>query len=257
MTRTDRVALVTGGASGIGRACVERFLADGMRVLFTDLAAEDGRRTLEQLREAGATVEFLEGDVSDPQHASDAASRALRLFGRIDVLVANAGLQRGGRLVDTRYEEWQQVLEVNLLGVAWSCRAVIPAMIDGGGGAIVAISSVNALRGFPGMAAYDAAKAGVLALVRHVAVEHGRSGIRANAVCPGATITDFHLRRAAARGMDAQALRASMSDYALLGRAAEPREIAGVVAFLAGPDASFVTGQALVADGGLSAAGSR
>jgi 2-hydroxycyclohexanecarboxyl-CoA dehydrogenase len=257
MARLDeRVAIVTGGATGIGRACVDRLVAEGARVLFTDLAQDEGRQVLEQVRARGADAEFLAGDVRERLHANEAAALALSRWGRIDILVANAGLQAPGRLLESTEADWDTALSVNLVGMAWSCQAVLPAMLSRGSGAIVAVSSINALAAFPGMAAYDAAKAGVLAVVRHIALEHGAAGIRANAVCPGATMTDFHLRRAAKQGVDAEALRARMRGYGLLGRAAEPAEIASAIVFLAGPDASFITGQALAVDGGVTAAGS-
>jgi 2-hydroxycyclohexanecarboxyl-CoA dehydrogenase len=250
----DEVAIVTGGATGIGRACVERLLKEGARVLFTDIAESAGKATLAELDAARAA--FLAGDVSEPSHCDRVAAAALARWGRADILVANAGLQASGTLLESTEQAWKATLDVNLLGLAWSCRAVLPAMLEGGKGVIVAVSSINAITGFAGMAAYDAAKAGVIAVVRHIAVEYGRRGIRANAVCPGATITDFHLRRAAQRGVDGAKLRESMRDYGLLGRAAEPEEIAGAIAFLAGPDASFITGQAVVVDGGVTAKGS-
>ena len=258
MTVSDSpVALVTGGATGIGRACVERLLRDGLRVLYTDRSVEDGAATRDSLAKAADRVLFVPGDVCDTHHLVAAVARAQEAFGRLDVLVANAGVQDGGTLLDTDDAAWQRVLEINLTGVRNACRAALPPMRARRKGAIVAISSINALVGFRGMAAYDASKAAVLALVRHVAAEYGADGIRANAVCPGATLTDFHLRRAAQHGVDAAELRRKTEGYGLLGRIAEPSEIAAAVAFLAGDDASFVTGHALVVDGGYTAAGSR
>lgn len=250
-----RVALVTGGAAGIGRACVERLLRDGLSVVFTDSSHNDGRQLCAALEPRGERLLFEHGDVRDAAHLRQAVQRATAAWGHLDVLIANAGVQTPGTLLETSEEVLQKVLDINFKGVWNACGAALPAMRPGG--AVVVISSINALLGFPGMAAYDASKAALLALVRHIAVEHGCDGIRANAVCPGATVTDFHLRNAAARGVDDQALRAQLSGYGLLGRGAEPSEIAAAAAFLAGEDASFVTGQTLIVDGGYTAAGNR
>ena len=149
------------------------------------------------------------------------------------------------------------MLDVNLSGVGNACRAVVLAMRPQRRGAIVAISSINALVGFRGMAAYDASKAAVLALVRHVATEYGADGIRANAVCPGPTITDFHRRNAQTQGIDGSELRQRMLACGLLGRAAEPADIAAAVAFLISDYSAFITGQTLVVDGGYTVAGAR
>jgi 2-hydroxycyclohexanecarboxyl-CoA dehydrogenase len=256
MRDPHRVALVSGGACGIGRACVERFARAGSAVLFTDRCAADGNETARQLAEQGLHVDFLAGDVRDSAHCESAVEAAVRQLGRLDMLIANAGIQTAGGLLEATDADWQQVIGVNLMGVVNMCKAAIPVMLAQGSGSIVVVSSVNALRGFPGMAAYDASKAAVLAVTRDIAVEYG-GAIRANAVCPGATLTDYHARRAAASGISLDELRRTTRGYGLVGRAAEPAEIAAVIAFLAGPDASFVTGQVIVADGGHSAIGAR
>jgi 2-hydroxycyclohexanecarboxyl-CoA dehydrogenase len=247
------VAVVTGGACGIGRACVERFTRGGSAVLFTDRSEVDGLETARIFREQGAAVSFLAGDVGDLTHCQQAIETAVAQF---DMPVANAGIQLQGGLLESSAADWEHVLRVNLMGVVNICKAAIPVMLAQGAGSIVVVSSLNALRGFPGMAAYDASKAAVIAVARDIAVEYG-GRIRANAVCPGATLTDYHARRAAERGVSLDELRRSTSGYGLVGRAAEPKEIAAVIGFLAGPDASFVTGQVIVADGGYSAIGAR
>jgi 2-hydroxycyclohexanecarboxyl-CoA dehydrogenase len=250
------VAVVTGGACGIGRACVERFTRGGSAVLFTDRSEVDGLETARMFREQGSPVSFLAGDVSDLEHCKQAVDTAVAQFGRVDMVVANAGIQPQGGLLQSTGADWERVLSVNLMGVVNICKAAIPVMLAQGAGSIVVVSSLNALRGFPGMAAYDASKAAVIAVARDIAVEYGGC-IRANAVCPGATLTDYHVRRAAQSGVSLDELRRSTSGYGLVGRAAEPMEIAAVIGFLAGPDASFVTGQVIVADGGYSAIGAR
>jgi meso-butanediol dehydrogenase/(S,S)-butanediol dehydrogenase/diacetyl reductase len=257
MDGEPRVALITGGARGIGNACVEHFTRKDYAVVFTDVSAEDGDHVAAAFAAQGRRVAFVPGDVSQEADCVHAVQAAVTRFGRLDVLVANAGVQTPGSLLDSTTEDWHHVLAVNLLGVVYVCKAALPVMIAQGAGAIVVVSSLNALRGFPGMAAYDASKAAVLAVVRDIAVEHGARGIRANAVCPGATLTDFHIRNAAKRGVSESALRDSTKGYGLLGRVAEPSEIAAVIGFLAGPDASFITGETLVADGGYSIIGAR
>ena len=255
MSAQTKVAIITGGGAGIGKACALRFAHEGFCVVIAEISEEDGQRTLELIRSDGREVIFCQGDVSREADPQAWAQAALDKWGRLDVLVANAGVQIGGDLFETTEADWERIIGVNLKGVAYSCKAVLPAMVAQGSGSIVLISSINALVGVGGgnMLAYDASKAGVLALTRSLAIAHGKDGIRVNAICPGVTVTEFHERRAATRGQTPEELRASLKGHALLGRPAEPDQIASAVFFMAGDDASHITGQSLVVDGGLTA----
>lgn len=249
---SPRTVVITGAGAGIGRACARRFAAAGWAVVVVDADPARAAAAVREIGLAGGTAQAVHGDISDPASAAEAAQTALQFGDRIDALVANAGIQTGGRLLDMAAADWQRVLAVNLDGVAHACRAVLPAMIRRRSGSIVIISSVNVLQPVPGMAAYDASKAAVAGLGRQLAVEHGSDGVRVNVLCPGNTITDFHIDRLAAKGITVEQIRDLTRGYGLLGRAAEPDEIAACAQFLAGADASFVTGQVLVADGGFS-----
>ena len=251
------VAVITGAGAGIGRACAGYFAKQGYRVVIADIDPERVAKASAEITGSGAEAIGITGDISLEKTASATRDKTLEEWGRIDALVANAGIQAGGSLLDTGEQDWDKVLAVNLKGVAHSCKSVLPVMRGQRGGAIVIVSSVNAAVGSAGMAMYDASKAAVLALMRNLAVENGGYGIRVNAVAPGATLTDYHLQRAADKGMTPQQLREAARGYGLLGRAAEPEEIAGAIFFLASNQASFITGQTLFADGGFSVNGNR
>ncbi len=248
----SRVVVVTGAGAGIGRACAMRFAAAGWRVVAVDVDAARAVSTCQSIGTAGGDAVDVHGDISLAATSKLAAQAALDRWDRIDALVANAGIQTPGRLLDTPEADWQRVMAVNVDGVAHACRAVLPTMIARHSGSIVVISSVNALQGVPGMAAYDTSKAAVIGLARQLAVEHGSDGIRVNVICPGNTITDFHIDRLATKGIGVEQIREMTRGYGLLGRAAEPEEIAASVCFLAGAEASFITGQVLAVDGGFS-----
>jgi meso-butanediol dehydrogenase/(S,S)-butanediol dehydrogenase/diacetyl reductase len=251
MSSTNRVAIVTGGAAGIGKACALRFAEEGMKIVIGDLSAADGAQTLAILKETGAEAVFLEGNIANECFSTALASAALDRWGSIDVLVANAANRNFTPLQYAAEEEWDEMLAVNLKGTAFSCKAVLPQMIAQQSGAIVLISSVHAKLGRSAMPLYDATKAGIVSLTKSLAVSHARDGIRANAVCPGFTVTDFHTRKAIAEGRSVEELK--RSKVGLLQRPADPSEIAAAVYFLASDEASFITGQALMVDGGLSA----
>ena len=250
-------AVITGAGAGIGRACAGYFAKQGYRVAIADIDPERVAEATDEITGSGGEAIGITGDISLKETAQEIRDKTLAAWGRVDVLVANAGIQTGGSLLDTGEKDWDRIMAVNLKGVAHPCKSILPAMREQQQGSIVIVSSVNATVGSAGMAMYDASKAAVLALMRNLAVENGEYGIRANAVCPGATLTDYHLDRAASKGMTPGQLREATRGYGLLGRAAEPEEIASAIGFLASDQASFITGQTLFVDGGFSATGSR
>ena len=253
---TQPVCLVTGGGAGIGRACVNYFAARGYRVIAADIDAVAAQSAAQDaIRHFGVEAIGIECNVAHLADCQQAAAVALQEWGRIDVLIGNAGVQSAGRLIDTDDAHWDQVVSVNLKGIANACRAVLPSMIAQHDGRIVLVSSINAILSPAGMTVYDMTKTGVIGLMHGLAVDHGRDGVRVNAVCPGATLTDHHIRAAAARGMSEADLRQRTQGYALLGRVAEPAEIAAAIHFLASDAASFITGATLMVDGGFTIKG--
>lgn len=250
------VCLVTGGGAGIGRACVDYFAARGYRVIAADIDAAAAQSAAQEAhRRHGIEALGVGCNVAQFADCRQAANTALQQWGRIDALVGNAGLQTAGRLIDTDDAHWEQLMSVNLKGIANACRAVLPTMIAQHDGRIVLVSSINAVLSPAAMTVYDMTKTGVIGLMHGLAVDHGRDGVRVNAICPGATLTDHHIRAAAARGLSEADLRQRTQGYALLGRVAEPAEIAAAIHFLASDAASFVTGATLMVDGGFTIKG--
>lgn len=235
---SGKKALITGGGAGIGAAAAQLFREEGAEVFVVDA-------------KPGPGVD-LAADVADAAKALEAVEKALAAFGRLDVLVNNAAMRNYAPISEATPAEWQAVVGVNLLGAANYCRAALPALRKGGKGAIVNVSSVYAVASRKGMGLYDATKAGMLALTRTLAHEESAHGIRVNAVCPGSTLTDFHVNKAKAAGKDLEKLKIERDTTSLIGRWADPREIALPILFLASDEASFVTGATLMVDGGLS-----
>jgi 2-hydroxycyclohexanecarboxyl-CoA dehydrogenase len=226
--------LITGGGAGIGAATTRIFRQEGAKVFVVDA-------------KAGPGVDF-QADVSDPEKAKQAVGK----LDRLDVLVCNAAMRNYSALGDATPEEWQKVVAVNLLGAAHYVRAALPLLRKSGKGAIVLVSSVYGVAGRKGMGLYDATKAGLLAMTRTLAHEEAGHGIRANAVCPGSTLTDFHIDKAKAAGKDVEKLKRERDETSLIGRWASPEEIAYPILWLASDEASFITGATLMVDGGLS-----
>lgn len=252
MSSPSRVAIVTGGGAGIGKACVLQLAGEGAAVVIADVSDTDGQATCRMVQDRGGQAMFRRVDVAAEANCQAMAHAALNAWGRIDVLVANAGARVYGSILEASEEDWEKILGVNLKGVAYSCKAVLPTMIQQKSGAIVIVSSANAIVGRASMPLYDATKAATLSLTRSLAVAHGRDGIRVNAVCPGFTMTDFHERNAAKQDITPEQLRRKNQGYALLGRPAEPHEEASAICFLAGAGAAMITGQCLMVDGGFS-----
>lgn len=241
-----RSVIVTGVGSGLGSALAREFATEGARVLGCDVNDEAGTTVMD-----GIGV-YRHTDVSDEAQVEALVDDAVQRFGRLDVLVNNAAIQVERELAETTGEQLDRVLAVNLKGPFFGCKHAIRVMRGTGGGAIVNISSVLAVTGDPMLAAYGAAKGGVLALTKSAAVKYGREGVRCNTVLPGDMHTDM-VEAYFAAAADPAALRAQAEAEYPLGRIGQPREVARAVLFLASDDASFVTGEALVVDGGLLA----
>jgi 2-hydroxycyclohexanecarboxyl-CoA dehydrogenase len=249
-----KVALITGGGGGIGAATAALFCAEGASVMLVDMDAGGLERTANSIREQSpaAGVEQMAADVADAQAAMKAVARCIEKFGRIDVLVNNASMRNYSALADATTQEWEAVVGVNVLGNANYSRAALPHLRKAGKGAIVNVSSCYAVTGRKGMGLYDATKAAMLAMTRTLAFEEVAHGVRVNAVCPGSTLTDFHVKRTQAAGKSVEELKTQRQTTSLIGRWADPIEIAYPILWLASDEASFITGTTLMVDGGLS-----
>jgi NAD(P)-dependent dehydrogenase (short-subunit alcohol dehydrogenase family) len=239
-----RVAIVTGGARGIGAAVAAALAADGMTVASIDIADADAPGA-----HGGARL-VIRADVSRADEVAGAVGLVAENLGRIDVLVNNAGVIDVHAVHDTPEEDWDRVMAVNVKSVFLMSRAVIPHMRAGGGGSIVNISSVHAVATVPRLAAYAASKGAVLSLSRQMALDYADDGIRVNAVVVGGVDTQMSADHGAAIARDGVVIAAS---HGAVGRQAQPEELASVVAFLASPRSSFITGTPVIADAGMLA----
>jgi meso-butanediol dehydrogenase/(S,S)-butanediol dehydrogenase/diacetyl reductase len=249
-----KTALITGGGAGIGAATGRLFCAEGAAVMLVDANPDALNSTIEIMKKEipGAKVASFVADVADEARAARAVKEALAAFGRLDVLVNNAAMRNNTPLAKATPAEWQAMVGVNLIGLSNYCKAALPALRAAKRASIVNVSSCYAVTGRKGMGLYDATKAGILAMTRTLAHEESAHGVRANAVCPGSTLTDFHVAKARAAGKNVETLKTERQDTSLMGRWASPQEIAFPILWLASDEASFITGATLMVDGGLS-----
>lgn len=246
----NKVAMVTGAGTGIGRASALAFARAGASVVVSDIDPDGGKATVEEILATGGKASFQQTDVTDPAQVEALVAHAVDTYGGLHCAHNNAGvLGPSAKLVDVPEAEWATVLSVNLTGVFLCMKHQIPAMLASGGGSIVNTSSFSGLVAVPFAAAYVASKHGVVGLTKAAAVEYGRKGVRVNAVCPGTTKTQMNIQRAESSPDMAKA----MTDITPMRRLAEPEEIADSVLWLCSDAASFVNGHALPVDGGAVA----
>jgi NAD(P)-dependent dehydrogenase (short-subunit alcohol dehydrogenase family) len=245
-----KVAVVTGGASGIGRVTAGALAAEGARVGIADLDEAGGRAVAAAIRDAGGDAFFRRTDVRSLADLEAVLDEAAGRHGRLDVLVNNAAVAIPGSAGEMAEDDWARTLDVNLTGVWRGMRAAIPRMLAQGGGSIVNLSSVQGHVGFVGWAAYAAAKGGVDALTRQAAVEYAAGGIRVNAVVPGTIATEMN-EKIMRESADGDAVLAGWLAMHPIGRIGQPAEVAAAIVFLASDDASLITGESLRVDGGL------
>ena len=245
----DSVAIVSGASSGIGRATAKRFASEGAQVVVADVDTEGGEETVSQIESDGGEAIFVEVDVMIEDDVEHMVESAVDTFGGLDFAFNNAGIEGAHGLAhEQSMDNWNRVIGINLQGVFLAMQAEIPAMLEDGGGAIVNTASVAGILGFPNLSPYVASKHGVIGLTKSAAVEFSSDGVRVNAVCPGVIETPMVAR---AQEEDPETMEATAAATPI-GRLGQPEEIASAAAWLCSDDASFVTGESLVVDGGFS-----
>ncbi len=257
MRLSGRTAVVTGAASGIGLATAHLLANEGARVACADVNGPGAERAAEQIRCRGGEAMAVEVDVAREEEVEALIRRVLEQWGRLDIMVNNAGVEVALPVTETTSQEWERVMGVNARGVFYGCKHAIAVMARQGGGVIVNVASVAGLRGLPLESVYCASKAAVVLLTRSLAVEWARAGIRINCVCPGAVRTpllEAAVARAVAAGGDPESSWQRIAQMHPMGAIAEPEDVARAILFLASDDARMITGVALPVDGGWSAA---
>ena len=252
-----KVALITGGGGGVGEAMARLFWQEGAHVMIVDVNQEATESVANAIAPDGARIAAVSADLSKESEAKRTVQQTVEKFGKLDVLANIAAVRVHGPITEVTVDSWDFVIGVNLLAVAYCSKFAIPEMAKNGGGSIINVSSANATVGRKGMAQYDATKNAVLALTRSMACDHAEQGLRINAISPGPTLTQFHVRNRAKRTGETleeaeAAMRAAGAPHTLLKRQAEPIEQAYALLFLASDESSYVTGANFAIDGGIS-----
>jgi 2-hydroxycyclohexanecarboxyl-CoA dehydrogenase len=253
MRLANKVALVTGGSRGIGRAICLRLAADGAKVAVVDILDLESRQTADDIKAQGGQAMVVRCDVTQLEQVQDCVQTIIDAWGQIDILVNNAGWDKIEPFIDSQPETWEKVIAINLKGPISFCHTVLPQMLQRGSGKIISISSDAGRVGSTGEAVYSACKAGLVGFSKTLAREVARAKINVNVVCPGPTETPL-LKQITGGSKGARIIDA-MTKAVPFRRLGQPEEIAGAVAFFASPDSDFVTGQVLSVSGGLTMAG--
>jgi len=241
----DKIAIITGGADGIGKATAIKFTTEGATAIIWDVQEKKGKTLVEEIKLSGGKAIFFKVDTTNVAQVETAVNAAIEKFGTIDILINNAGITRDASFKKMTHEQWQQVIDVNLTGVFNCTKAVVPFMLDSGYGKIVNASSVVGLYGNFGQTNYVATKAGIIGMTKTWAREFGRKGINVNCVAPGFTLTDMVAK------MPENVLE-SMKSKVPLGRLASPEDMANAYLFLCSDEASYINGHTLSVDGGMT-----
>jgi NAD(P)-dependent dehydrogenase (short-subunit alcohol dehydrogenase family) len=247
----NKAAVITGAGSGIGQATALLFAGKGAKVAVVDLDSDAGAKTVDMIKDDGGEAIGVIADVSRAADAHRMAKTVMDIFGRIDVLVNNAGVFTEGNVVDTSEEDWNRILGVNLSGVFLCMKYCIPEMIKGGGGVVVNISSEAGLVGIGNQVAYNVSKSGVIALTKSAALDFAGDNIRVNCLCPGRVLTPL-VKEVIRNSQDPEATRRLLSEDRPMKRMGKPEEIAAGILFLASDEVAYATGTVLSIDGGYT-----